>query len=220
MTDHKQILRRVGWVLIVVGLLDVGLMIYCIMNQASYSSSLNVFAVVAGVLLIRSHLGAARFVTSAAAFLFTGLALASVLVVPWLAPWEYTWLTFRSDPVGSAISTFLGIGLLLMLLWIYLQLRLPPVIEALSAAGRPTRTPIAAFALGSALAILGGVLLQFTMKGETAEEAIRRASQQYGSEYDYFVSRIHWGHQSVSATVVGYNEKESRDIEIEWQTGK
>ena len=40
-----QILHRVGLALIVFGLLDIGLMIYCIFNGVSYSSSFNIFAV-------------------------------------------------------------------------------------------------------------------------------------------------------------------------------
>lgn len=48
MAEHLPILRRVGWALVIVGVLDVGLMIYCIISGVAYSSSLNVFAVVAG----------------------------------------------------------------------------------------------------------------------------------------------------------------------------
>jgi hypothetical protein len=47
------VVRRVGAVLIVLGLLDIGLAMYCIANEIAYSSSLNIFAVIAGVFLRR-----------------------------------------------------------------------------------------------------------------------------------------------------------------------
>ena len=61
--SYRAILRRVGLLLIVIGVLDVGYMIYCIVNGESYSSGLNIFAIVAGIFLIRGHLGAVGLVT-------------------------------------------------------------------------------------------------------------------------------------------------------------
>jgi hypothetical protein len=49
--DHLQIMRRVGKVLIVVGLIDIGFMVYCIANRMGYSSSLNIFALAGGIFL-------------------------------------------------------------------------------------------------------------------------------------------------------------------------
>jgi hypothetical protein len=46
--EARIILRRVGLALIVFGMLDIAVMIYCIANAVSYSSSFNVFAVLAG----------------------------------------------------------------------------------------------------------------------------------------------------------------------------
>jgi hypothetical protein len=53
---HQAILRRVGGVLVAVGLVDIAWMIYCIVHGISYRSSLNLFAVIAGVLLLRGSL--------------------------------------------------------------------------------------------------------------------------------------------------------------------
>ena len=49
--EHLRILKHVGLTLVVLGVIDIGLLIYCIANQISYSSSLNIFAVVAGMLV-------------------------------------------------------------------------------------------------------------------------------------------------------------------------
>ena len=43
--EARRILDRVGLALIVFGLLDMGVMIYCIVNSVNYSSSFNLFAV-------------------------------------------------------------------------------------------------------------------------------------------------------------------------------
>ena len=54
-------------VLVVVGLLDIGVLIYCIANGISYSSSQNIFAVIAGLFLLRGSLVAAGLCTLALA---------------------------------------------------------------------------------------------------------------------------------------------------------
>ena len=53
--EARMILRRVGLALIVFGLLDIGVMVYCIANGVNYSSSFNVFAVLAGTYVRRGH---------------------------------------------------------------------------------------------------------------------------------------------------------------------
>jgi hypothetical protein len=47
--DTKAILRRVGNVLLVVGIADIAGMIYTVSSGHSYSSSFNVLAVIAGI---------------------------------------------------------------------------------------------------------------------------------------------------------------------------
>ena len=63
MTDHRAILKRVGLALVVFGIADIAFMIYSVTKGQSYSSSFNIFAVIAGVFLIRGSLGATRLVT-------------------------------------------------------------------------------------------------------------------------------------------------------------
>jgi hypothetical protein len=60
--QHIPILKCVGGVLLIVGLVDIAVMIYCIANRISYSSSFNIFAVVAGIFLLRGNLRAASLV--------------------------------------------------------------------------------------------------------------------------------------------------------------
>ena len=217
MNEHLPILRRVGWLLVVVGVLDIGLMIYCIANQLNYSSSLNICAVVAGILLLRGHLGAVRVVTWFSAFMMSGLLLCSLVVFPWMQPTDYWLLIVRERPLGSLAYAVSAVAFLWILFWVYGQLRLPAVLEARVTAGDTRGAPISAFLSGAALAIFLAVMTQLILKGETAQEAKRLAAQQYGSDYEYFVSSINWSGGHVSARLTGYKENMSKEVAIEWQ---
>ena len=215
-THHLETLRRVGWLLVVVGALDIGVMIYCITNQISYSSSFNVFALVAGIFLLRGNLEAVRYVTWFSAFMFSGLLLASLFAFPWIQPVDYWLLVARRHPFESAAYALFPIACLWMLFWIYSQLRLPAVVEARAAVGQTRSAPKSAFVAGAALAIFLAVMLQLNLKGEAAREAKRLAAEQYGSEYSYFVSSIKWSGNHVSALLTAYNEDETKEVAVEW----
>jgi hypothetical protein len=216
MAEHVQILRRAGWALVVIGVLDIGFMIYCVANQMSYSSSLNIFAVIAGIFLLRGSLGAARVVTWFSAFMLAGFSIGSLVVFPWMQPLEFWLLEFRNDPLGSLILIALLPVVLLALFWIYKTLRSPAVIEARVTEGHTPGAPYSAFLAGGALALAMGVLLQLAFNGESAEKAVRLATQQYGSQYKYFVSSVNWAGDHVSARLTAYNDKESKEVEVEW----
>ena len=201
----------------VVGALDIGLMVYCIANQLSYSSSLNIFAVVAGVLLLRGHLGTVRVVTWFSAFLLSGLLLCSLVVFPWMQPLDYWLLIIREHPFGSVAYTVFVLAVLWMLFWVYGQLRLPAVVEARVAAGHMRGAPKSAFLAATTLAVLLAVMMQLTLNGETAEEAKRLAAEQYGSDYKYFVSSISWSGGHVSARLTAYKGNVAKDVAVDWQ---
>lgn len=216
MAEHLSILRRVGWVLVCVGLLDIGLMVYCIMNKISYSSSLNIFAVIGGVFLLRGHLGAVRVLTWFSGFMFSGMFFASLLVFPWLQPMEYSLLVLREYPGASLVAVLFMMASLAMLLWVYTRLRLPAVVHALVAAGHRQEAPKSAFLAGGALALFLAVTLQLTLKGDAAQEAIRLAEKDHGDEYAYFVTNIHWGARQVSARLTGYTKGDRKEVAVEW----
>src|SRR5947199_285208 len=129
MNDHRRVLRRVGFVLIAIGVADIGFMIYCIATERSYSSSVNVFAVAAGVFLIRGSLRAVRIVTCISAFLLSALG-GALLVVPFVQPMDL-WLTeLRLDPVAFAMNSLFAILFLILVAWVYWRLRSPEVLRA------------------------------------------------------------------------------------------
>ena len=53
MEDYRSTLKQAGKILIIVGAIDIAAMIACIFAGQSYSSSLNVFALAAGIFLFR-----------------------------------------------------------------------------------------------------------------------------------------------------------------------
>lgn len=97
---YRDILRRVGYVLLLVGLLDIGWMVYCIVNGISYASSFNLFAAIAGILLIRGGLKTAAFVRKAAIFCLSAV-LALVVISPFLQPFGLTLTEIRLDLTGT-----------------------------------------------------------------------------------------------------------------------
>ena len=217
MNEHLPILRRVGWLLVIVGVLDIGLMIYCIANQLNYSSSLNIFAVAAGIFLLRGHLGAVRVVTWFTAFMFSGLLLCSLVAFPWMQPVGYSLLIIREHPIGSLGYAIFFVAVLWMLFWIYRQLQLPAVIEARVAAGHVGGAPKSAFIAGTLLAVFLAVVMQLTLNGEAAREAKRLAAEQYGSDYEYFVSSINWSGRHISARLTAYKGDMAKEVAVEWQ---
>ena len=70
---YLPILRRAGVALIVIGVVDVGVMIYCIVYKLRYSSSFNIFAIVAGIFLMRGSLRAAKAISLYGSFMLAAL---------------------------------------------------------------------------------------------------------------------------------------------------
>jgi hypothetical protein len=110
-TKWRSILRRVGFVLIIVGLIDIALMIYCIATGRAYASSLNLFAVIAGFFLLRGGLRAAQLVAHFASFLFAA-TVSFVLAAPVLVPFSFLVTLVRVHPLAAAAYlTFVALAL-------------------------------------------------------------------------------------------------------------
>lgn len=197
MEEHQRILRRAGWLLVGLGCLDIVLMVYCIVNELSYSSSLNIFAVAAGVLLVRGSLRTVRAVAWFFAFLLSGFGTL-LIVFPFLRPWGL-WLTqLRATSWSTVISLAFSLTFLLLLGWIYRELRAPAVLEASSAAGLKTPAPKIAFALGVSLVIGLGVILKLVTGGAAGAKAIELAKKEVGAGYSFHVEGMRWSGHHVS----------------------
>ena len=217
METYRDILKRVGLVLIVVGALDIGYMVYCISNGQNYSSSFNIFAVIAGVFLLRGSLVAVRLVTWFSAFMFAGFVGASLVLFPFLRP-AGLWITeFRLNPVGVSLSIVFGLVVIALLFWVYKQLRSAPVVAARVAAGHSASPPKPAFIAGLALVFFLAAIMHLTMRGESGAKAVELAKAQHGDGYKYYVTSIRWSGGHAWASLSAYDEHEIKSVQVEWQ---
>ena len=223
MKDHHTILRRVGWVLVGGGLIDVGFMIYCIANQTSYSSSFNIFAVIAGVFLLMGSLKAARIVSWFMAFFIAGFA-GVLIVMPFLFPFDLLLAYAKQASLTAAAWLIFVPVLMALLIWIYRNLTSLAVLTAMDEAQIDHtsfwRKPARGFWFGGCLAIFLLVFMSLLMGGATASQAIQRAAAQVGAGYKLHVKSINmssgYAGKHVNAVVTAYNDSEIKDIAVEW----
>ena len=134
MNEHEAILKKVGTALIVVGLLDISFMVYCIVNKISYSSSFNIFAVIAGILLYRGGLKTAKVVTFFSAFFLTGM-VGVIFVFPLFTPPDLLFTQIKLNPLSSAGYFVFALFFLLFLTWVLKSLTAPAIHEAMDNKG-------------------------------------------------------------------------------------
>ena len=212
-------LKRVGSVLLVVGLIDIGVMVWCIARGLNYSSSFNVFAVIAGLLMRRGNLRVAAWVHWYAVFMlavFTTLALAS----PLLWPIDLALTQLRLHTVQSLAGLLLLAGVIAFLLWLIRQCACEPMQRAMSGAGQRLRDMRVPTVLGAGLVLVIAALLAAWHGGETAQQAIDMAERQLGAGYRFHVGDIDtWPHgngQSIVATVTAWSASEIKEVVVRW----
>ncbi len=214
--NYRVVLKRLGWVSIAVGLADIGVMVYCVSHDISYQSSLNIFAVVAGILFLRGSLGAVRVVTWFSAFILACLTSAIVILFPFMIPIDLLMAELRLHPfdsVASVLYGFIGLG---FILWVYLQLRKPSVVKARVAAGQSEAPPRGAFVVGVLLAVAMAAFFSFTVHGEAGAQALRLAKAKEGAGYKYSISSLSWSGDHGRALVTAYNSSEIKSVDVEW----
>lgn len=223
MNDYRRSLRVVGIVLIVVGFLDVGWMIYCIANSESYSSSFNIFAVIAGILLVRGGLRTARVVAFFSAFMLSS-SIGLLLILPWIMPFDLMIAYLRVYPASFGSYLLLAIFILVLLGWIYSRLT-APLVAAAFAEKYPLKTsfrwrPRNGFFIGTVLVIIMVISLDFMLHVASAERACAEAKLQVGDGYKFCVSSLSMqssgGHTHVAAVVTAYNQNEIKKVGVRW----
>lgn len=219
-TSHLPILKRAGAVLIAVGLIDIAVMVYCIVNGVSYSSSFNIFAVIAGVFLVRGSLRTASIVRWFAVFMLASF-LALLIGFPFTQPLDLTLTELRLNPFVSLGSLGVVTTVLAMLFWLYRQLGLAPIQAAHVAAGRKIRDMRIPAVVGIGIVVILVVLTAVMGGGENASKAQLLAEQQLGAAYRYHVSSLNmysYGHGTfVTAVVTAWNEREVRNVSVKWE---
>ncbi len=217
---YLPILKRTGAVLLAVGLIDIAVMIYCIAKGISYSSSFNIFAVIAGIFLLRGSLRAASLVRWFAVFMLAGF-LTFVVAWPFMQPIGLTLTQVRLSPGFAIAVAALAVLLFVLLFWVSRELGREPVQAARAAAGRKVRDMRIPAAIGVVVVALMVAFMWILLRGETAARARSVAEQQLGPGYRYHVSSLNISKSSqgtfVAGVVTAWNEKEIRKVPVRWE---
>jgi hypothetical protein len=219
-SDHLPLLKKAGLVLLVVGLLDVGLMIYAIASQVPYSSSLNIFAVIAGIFLLRGNLRAASAVRWLALFLLAAM-VSVALVSPLLLPLGLLATYVQVQPLAFLGSLLVFAVALMLFAWLARQLSAEPIRIARVAIGKKNRDARVPLSIGVGLAVvLAGVNFK-VQRSESAARAVSEAQTQLGPEYEYHVSSINYRSNSDGTTVAGvvtaWKSGTIKDLPFQWR---
>lgn len=217
---YRAILKRAGLVLLAVGSIDIGWMIYSIVNGISYSSSLNIFAVIAGILLIRGGLKTAGFVRWFALFFLSAL-LALAVTFPLLQPIGLTLAEIRFDTGSVIVSIFFTLLIGAFLYWISTELGRESIHLAREDAGLKRTGARVPMACGAGAVLLACVMLIVFLNGESAERAKIEAAKVVGPGYSLHITSLSVNYsgrrQSGSAVVAAWNNKEVRHVPVHWE---
>ncbi len=213
--ENTNPFRVPGAVLLVIGLFDIGIMAYCIVNKVAYSSSLNIFAVIAGILLIRGSVKTARYTRWFIAFLLTGI-IGLLLVFPLVMPFDLLVVHIKAASTIALLSLLIAFIFLGVLLWVYRNLSLEPCLLALEQGGFSREKPKSAFVAGIIILILAVGLTHTLRNGETAKKAIELAQRKIDGDYQFFVSSMSTRNDSGNAIVKAYNSNEVHEIKVHW----
>ncbi|WP_049722560.1 hypothetical protein [Gilvimarinus polysaccharolyticus] len=215
MEDSINPFRKAGIALLIIGIIDVGVMAYCIANKISYSSSFNIFAVVAGIFLIRGGIKTARAVRWFSVFLavaFIGL----LLVTPFTTPFGLLLIQLKLNALSIVGSFGFGFVLIAVLIWVHLQLSTPESLSLLAQSGYKTGKPKSAYIAGGVLLVLAVGLSAGLLNGESAQKAKELAQEQLGPGFQYHVSNMSTSGNSGRASVTAYTDKEIHSVQVQW----
>ncbi len=216
---YLPILRRVGVVLIVVGVIDVGLMIYCIVHRIGYKSSFNIFSVVAGIFLLRGSLRGAAIISQAAAFLLAGF-IGLAFVWPVFFPPGLALAELRVYPLRFLASLAFAAAALGLLFWVVRQLRREAVLDAIARSGKKIPSLRGPILVGAALVVIITSIGGLSFRSERARRAEQIAASQVGNGYSFHVTsmRTVWTSKGrvVSAVVTAWNDHEIREVPVSW----
>jgi hypothetical protein len=211
-------LRRVGWALIALGVLDIAVWLYGLAHGFPYATAFNVFAVAAGVLMLRGSVTATALVRWSVAFTLASI-LALALVVLLLFPLDLWRTVYRLYPGWSAAALVALVALLLLLAWMARELEREPVRALLAAAGKGWGLR-GAWASGAGMMLLVGGLFALLLNGGLAAEATTRARAQAGPGYRYqvliLVASLESRGIEVMGSVIAWNEREIRIVPVRW----
>ncbi len=215
MEELNNPFRKAGIALLVIGILDIGVMAYCIANKISYSSSFNIFSVIAGILLMKGGVKTARVVRWFSAFFIIAF-IGMLFIFPITIPVQLLVTQVKLNPVGMLGSFAFSISFIGVLIWVYKQLSSSVALAKLEQAGYKTGKPKSALYAALGVMVLGGVMFGFLFNSESAEKAKALAKEQLGENYNYHISSLNMSGNKGSAVVTAYNSNEIRNVSVSW----
>lgn len=216
---HLSLLRPVGLVLIIAGLVDTAALAYSLRQGTYYPPGWGVFALASGVLVFRGSLRAALVVRWVACLaLAAGTAL--LLCLPMMQPFSLTFTQLRLNQGPALDMVALGAAVLALLAWLVWQLGREPLRAARSQAGLPQRSLLMPVLAGVAMVVALAIYLITMRVGATAHNAKMLAEQQVGPGYRFHISALRSSRESKGRSVVGvviaWKEDDIQRIPVHW----
>lgn len=216
-----QILRKIGIVLIFFGFVDIGLMVYCLTLGIPFSSSFNIFAVIAGYFLLEESFRAARIVSFFAGFYLAGF-VGVLLLFPLLYPLDLLVLQIRqSDLLFSALISIYGIIVLILIFWIYKALKAPEIAKDIETFGQGklfSIKPSKGLPFGIILVVFLALVFFYMQNSGTANKVLEEAQKLTGPNWKYFISSLSYSSNGesgkIDAEVIAFNENEYKSLEV------
>ncbi len=214
MEEQSNPFMKAGIALLVIGIIDIGVMIYCIVNMLSYSSSFNIFAVIAGIFLMKGGIKTARVIRWLSVLLIICFT-AMLLLMPFTMPMDLFILQIKQNPFEALWSNLLGFAFIGILIWLYAQLSSPKALEVIGQAGYSTAKPLSAIYVAAIFIAMGGFLF-FAVGNDASKIAKSLAKEQLGSNYSYHTASFQVSGNHGAAVVTAYNSSEIKNIKVKW----
>lgn len=225
MKDYREILRRVGRILIVTGVIDILHAVYCFATGRNILFSFNILLIISGFFILKGSLKAVRIVSWLLAFLIAFSFGSVIIVMPFRFPFDLLITFIKLEPIRSLTSfVFIPAVTIILLIWMYRELRSQAVLTALDEAEINYtsfwRKPSRGFWIGSFLILLSFVAIFFLMRGSTAGQVKQRATSQIGEEYKFCIKSLNISYgpkgKNIHAVVIAYNDNEIKNAVVEW----
>lgn len=207
------VMRKAGLVLAAVGLVDLASCILTVSRGGHHSSSLNIFALFAGLLVYRGSARAARFVVRGLSFLLGGFILVPLPLIA-ANPWRLLLLQIRLSAWSFIQGAAMYLALVAVLFWVR-HLLGGLRIHAQGEAARPLHRSIAAW-IGAGIPICLAVVLPVSLASDGGRRAAAEARRQLGPGYSFHVQQLStWG-GSGRAVVAAYTDSQLRYVTVQW----
>ncbi|MEM7581548.1 MAG: hypothetical protein AAF316_17260 [Cyanobacteria bacterium P01_A01_bin.80] len=207
MQNYRLTLKRVGAVLIAVGILKIAYILYLTFQGKSHPSWSNILFLIAGIVLFRGNLRAVPIVRWFAALSFS-TSLGSLILLPFIKPLELWIIEFHLNTVSFLTWSFIKILEIALSFWVYLQLRSVSINRS---------TSKSAFIFGFILIAILSSLMYLTQTSTDGIKAVEIARSKYGETYKYHITAMEWSGGRVRANISAYNRREVKPVKVEWE---